>query len=286
MRKNRYDVIHLHSSKAGLVGRIASALVRPWRSAHTVIYTPHALAFQAGGARGVVYLAAEKALAPLTDLFAAVSEGERNLILRKRLATDAGTILTPNGVDPSLYDIPPACGDPVTVGMAARLVEQKGVPYFLDAARIVRATLPRTRFILIGDGPGRRSVEEWIQRTGVPVEASFGFGSIADFLSRTAIVVFPSLWEGLPYTLLEAMAARRGIVASDIPGISDVVADCGMLVAPRNSNALADAIAGMIRNPDERIRLGKAARLRVEEHFSIEAFSERIVALYRRASGL
>ncbi len=103
-----------------------------------------------------------------------------------------------------------------------------------------------------------------------------------EFLSRVDIAVLPSLWEGLPYVLLEAMAAGRAIIASDIPGISDTLGDTGILVPPRDPRALAGAICRLADNPEETASLGRAARQRAQSLFPLQRFQEDIIALYTK----
>lgn len=281
IRRGRFDIIHLHSSKAGFLGRIAALLARVFRAGSYVIYTPHGLSFHVGGVRGKLYLAAEKFVSRMTDRFAAVSAGEMYSIIKHRLAASEKVTAVPNGVDCTKYDVPIDTSGPPVVGIMGRLTEQKGPAFFIDAARTAAVKHPELQFLVSGDGPLRKRLERRAAKVLDNIEFTDSCDAV-DFLKRVGIVVMPSLWEGLPYTLLEAMASGRAIVASDIGGISDTLADCGVLVPPRDTDALAQAVCRLVEDPEERARLGEAARGRVESCFGLEQFSRRIVELYRK----
>lgn len=280
IRRGRFDIIHCHSSKAGFLGRISAAVARGLGAAGTVLYTPHGLSFQVGGLRGWFYLTAEKLVSGLTDRFVAVSEGEARLIVQHNLASGKGVTVTANGVDRAACDIRAPAEETPAVGMMGRLTEQKGALYFVDAAILAAERCPGIRFLIAGDGPQRSRLEERAQAARCKIDFP-GWSDPAGFLSHTDIVVIPSLWEGLPYVLLQAMAAGRAIVASDIPGISDTLADCGLLVPPRDADALAEAICRLAEQPKERAQLAEAARKRAASHFTLQRFSTQIVRLYR-----
>lgn len=275
----RFDIVHLHSSKAGFLGRVAAAAARRFGTRPQLLYTPHGLSFQVGGARGRLYLAGEKLTAGLTHRFIAVSEGEKRLIIENGLASDEEITVIPNGIDCRDYGIPADEMEPPVVGMMGRLTEQKGAVHFVEAATLAARTHPKIRFLMAGGGPQQSHLRRRAAAEQCKIEF-IGHCSPADFLSKVSIIAIPSLWEGLPYVLLEAMAAGRAIVASDIPGISDTLADCGVLVPPADPAALAREIIRLAEDPGRRKRLGEKARKRATDHFSRDRFSGRILTLY------
>lgn len=278
IRRGDFDIIHLHSSKAGMIGRVAALAAR---SKATVLYTPHALACGMPGLRGVFFHLAEWILSFLPGHFLAVSEGEKEWILGCGLAHRQNIHLVANGIDPVLLRDIPISGSPRTVGVMARLVEQKGVAFFVEAAAIASTRNPQLCFLVAGSGPQRRNLVERASRHGGEIEFEATMRP-HEFLSRVDIVVLPSLWEGLPYVLLEAMSAGRAIIASDIPGISDTLADTGILVLPRDPQAMAEAICRLTDNPGEAADFGRTARKRAQFFFSLQRFQEDIIALYRK----
>lgn len=279
IRRGRFDIVHLHSSKAGFLGRIAAAAARKFGADPKVLYTPHGLSFQVGGLRGRLYRAAEKLVSGLAHRFVAVSEGEKHLIMKHGLASEERITVIPNSVDCSAYEMGVDEKEPPVVGMIGRLVEQKGAACFVEATILAAQTHPGIRFVLAGEGPQRFHLEGRAAAAACEIDFS-GHCDAADFLSRVGIVAIPSLWEGLPYVLLEAMAAGRAIIASDIPGISDTLADCGVLVPPGDPTAMAEAIVRLVEDPGQRQLLGEAARKRAARYFSLDSFAKQITSLF------
>jgi glycosyltransferase involved in cell wall biosynthesis len=182
-----------------------------------------------------------------------------------------------SGIDLNEFPCTPEPPEPVTFVLVARMLSDKGIREFVAAARRVRLLQPNWRFQLVG-GVDRgnpssltemelkawhaEGVVEWLgQRSDVRV-----------FLGRSHVVCLPSYREGLPKSLLEASAMGRPMIASNVPGCREVVRDgiTGLLVEPRDSTALADAMLRLGQDPVLRRRLGKAARERAEALYSIE----------------
>jgi glycosyltransferase involved in cell wall biosynthesis len=202
----------------------------------------------------------------------------------------------PNGIDPARFaattDRRAELGIPDSapvVGMIARLVPQKDPATFARAAVIAARANPEMRFVLAGDGPLRASVEEeardlierrrWI---------STGFRSdVPELLATLDVVVFPSRWEGLPLTLLEAMAASRAVVASELPGHAEVIrsGENGVLIPAGDAAALAREMSRLIAEPQRRMAMGVEARAHVERHHTVERMVERTAELYRSLLG-
>jgi glycosyltransferase involved in cell wall biosynthesis len=165
----------------------------------------------------------------------------------------------------------------------ARLESQK------DHATLIEAVprVPDARFVLVGEGGERRALESRARALGVSDRVRFlGLrGDIADLLAISDVFVLPSLYEGLPLSILEAMAAGKPVVASSIPGIDEVVVDgeTGLLVPPRDPAALAASIRLLLTDSDLRVRLGDAGRERVHGTFSLERMVEGVVAVYQEA---
>jgi glycosyltransferase involved in cell wall biosynthesis len=162
----------------------------------------------------------------------------------------------------------------------ARLHQQKGHAYLLAAAALV----PDATFILAGDGPLRAELERRARDLGVAARCVF-LGErtdVPDLLASADLFVLPSLWEGLPLSVLEAMAAARPVVATAIGGTDEAVADevTGLLVPPRDPAALAAAIVRVRADPELARRLGQAGRARVEQEFSSRVTAERVMRIY------
>jgi glycosyltransferase involved in cell wall biosynthesis len=162
----------------------------------------------------------------------------------------------------------------------ARLEEQKGLSYLLDAA----VRVPNARFVIAGDGRERAALERQAAKLGLGDRVLFLGWRVdtADLLRSCDLFVLPSLFEGLPLAILEAMAARRPIVASRIAGNDEVVVhgETGLLVPPTDPGAMADAIQTLLADPGLARRMGAAGEARVRREFSIESMVTRVSALY------
>jgi len=160
------------------------------------------------------------------------------------------------------------------VGVFSRLNPMKGVQYFLDAAKILADRFQDVYFLVVGDGAVRHDLEAQAARLGLGRRIVFtGFRSdVPDLLAEAAISVLPSLSEGISNTLLESMAAGVPVIATRVGGSPEVVEDgvSGLLIPPRDADALAGAIARLLEDRALASTLGQAGMRRVTEWFSIE----------------
>lgn len=196
------------------------------------------------------------------------------------------------GVDIDRIRPSPEPEGPLTVLMVARMLADKGVREFVEAARMLRRRDPSMRFLLAGspDHLNPSSIDEAELRRWHAEEIVewHGFrGDVAAMLASSHIVALPSYREGLPKALLEAMAAGRPIVTTDVPGCRDAVRDGenGLLVAARDAQALADAIARLAGDKDMRRRMGAAGRSRAEAEFSADSVNRQTLVLYDLLTG-
>jgi glycosyltransferase involved in cell wall biosynthesis len=182
--------------------------------------------------------------------------------------------------DPELRRALAAGSDDVVFVTTARLDLQKGLDVLLRAAKVVEGA----RFVIAGAGAERARLESQAAALGVHERVQF-LGHRADvpaLLAAADAFVLPSLFEGTPLALLEAMAAGKPIVTSAIPGTDEIVTDgeTGLLVRAGNSDALADALRRIVAEPELRARLGAAARRRAETEHSAVASTRRIAVVY------
>jgi glycosyltransferase involved in cell wall biosynthesis len=170
-------------------------------------------------------------------------------------------------------------GRPIILTVA-RLDEQKGHRYLLEAA----AQVPEAQFVLAGDGPLRTSLEAQAHSLGVEERVKFlGYRSdIADLLADCDVFVLPSLYEGLPLSILEAMSAGKPVIATHIGGTDEAViaGETGLLVPPANPTALAVAIRAVLTDRPLAQRLASAGRARVEQEFSATKMVQQVIAVY------
>lgn len=246
-------------------------------------------------ARQPVYRALTRLGNLATDVVIANSEAVRHQVLRSEDIPSERVIIIRNGVDlrrfgygpdPSLrasLGLDP--GAPL-VGVTANLLDYKGHGYFLDAWRILRGAHPRAQAILIGDGPLREELTNRIRALdlGGSVRLLGSRPDVPAILALVDLVAHPSLEEGFPNAVLEAMAAGKPVVATSVGGTPEAVVDgeTGLLVPARDSGALAEGMARLLARPAEARGLGEAGRRRVAERFGLEAMVQRHEALYER----
>lgn len=197
-----------------------------------------------------------------------------------------------SGVDTTIFKPTSEPDGPPLVMLPARLLFDKGIVEFVEAARSLRRRATSTRFALVGErDPGnpasipQRLLRQWEQEGVVEL---FGWrDDIAEVLAQSHIVCLPSYGEGLPRSLLEAAACGKPIVATDVPGCRDVVrhGENGLLVPARQAAPLAEALARLIGDRDLRRSMGKRGRERVVAEFSIEIVAAETLQLYEELLG-
>ena len=216
-----------------------------------------------------------------------------HLFLSEQIVTPEQAALVPgSGIDLNRFQVapePPA--GPLVFLFIGRLLRDKGIREFVDAARLVRRDLPDAIFRIVGafDPDNRTSVTEpelnrWID--GGAIEYQGSIDDVRGQVAASAAVVLPSYREGLPRTLLEGAAMGRPLVATDVPGCREIVEEgvTGALCRPRDASSLAQAMLRIARlTPELRHRLGLAARRRVEEQFSEEAVIRTYIDALREA---
>ena len=175
--------------------------------------------------------------------------------------------------------------DDRVVGTITRLVWKRGHEELLKAAALIARAEPAAKLLVVGDGPLRRSLEEQARSLGLNGGVRF-LGAVpqaARLLPHFDVFVLSSVWEGMSNGLLEAMAAGRPVVATRVGGNPEVVVDeeSGLLVPPKDPQALADAVLRLLRDRDLARRLGEAARRRIESQFTLEQMVHRMEHLYQ-----
>ena len=280
-RRLRPDVVHLNSSKAGVLGRVAAAAARvPVR-----IFTAHGWAFKAAsGMDSRLYLLADRAVESLTSMVICVSENERRAGLAAGVCTEERSVVIRNAVEVGAAPSR-ARGDepPVQIVSVGRLAAPKDFSTLVAA--VARLPEGRARLRVFGDGPFRSELEAQKRALGLDGAVEFA-GEVPDVrphLEEADVFVLSSLSEGMPVSILEAMAAGLPVVASAVPGLEEVVLDgeTGFLVPPADPAALAEKLAELVDDPARRASFGAAGRARAEEHFSLPAWRDAHFSLYR-----
>jgi glycosyltransferase involved in cell wall biosynthesis len=294
LRAEAPDLVHTHSSKAGFLGRRAArALGLP------VVHTPHTMPMEWSGSW--LYLKLEQWAAGWTDRLIILNDRQEQLA-REALGLPAERLArVPNGVDLNEF-FPPsptvfaAARDRLgiremrpLVGLAARLEPQKGVGEFLRAARLVLEEVPRTIFLIAGEGSLRPELEERCRRDGLGKAVRF-LGAeehMPSFYHALDLLVLASLWEGMPYSILEAQATGLPVVASATPGAQELLrpGENGTLVPLGNAEALASAVCTYLRDERLRERHGRRGREGVLAEHTVQTWAGRLADLYREVAG-
>jgi glycosyltransferase involved in cell wall biosynthesis len=230
----------------------------------------------------------------MTDLILANSEAVKQDVVRQERVAPSKVRVIYNGIESSRYAVEAdqalrsSLGIPDrTVGVVARLVDYKGHRFFLEACPEIRRRHPAVTFLLIGDGPDRSELEDYVRTLGLERSVRF-LGSrpdIPELLSVLDVVVLPSLEEGFPNAVLEAMAAGRPVVATRVGGVPEAVVHekTGLLVPPRDPSALADAVNCLLGDAGRRADMGRMGQKRVSEFFSLSRLVGEMEDLYEES---
>ncbi len=285
--RKKIDILHLHGYGATTFGRLAGAM----RHLPTIVHE-HANLSDTPWFQKI----ADTALEPVTDIAIAVSKSTADFVINARSIPaakvkvvylgvpleDFSRTRSPDEIQAARAELGIARDD-VAIGTVTRLHDSKGNSYLVDAARLVLNERPHARFFIVGEGPLRESLEQQARALGLGDRFVFaGFAKdVARVLSAFDISVFPSLWEGTPLTVFEALAMGKAIVATDADGLIDVLTgDHDAIIVPRrDARALADGLITMIDEPHTRERLCAAA-FETAKKYDITAFVRKMERLY------
>ena len=289
--QGRYDIVHTHISKAGILGRLAARQ----RDVPVVVHTYHGRVqeLQGRSLKSRFFRACERRAARWSDLLIAVSQAT----IRQCLDSGIGQVdqyrVIHNGIDlPHFLNYrrgarPFACPDEVPIiGAIGSLTAEKGIDVLLQAMPGLLDRYPRLQLCVVGDGPLRSQLQEMARELGIGEQVHFP-GIVTDvrtWLAHFDVLVAPSRREGLPTVLLEAMALGCPVVASRVGGVPEIVTDgaSGLLVPAGAPGELGQAIDLLLRDRDGRLGMGRAGRERVVERFGLEAMLRQTESAYEQ----
>lgn len=289
MASGRFQIVHTHTSKAGILGRLAGRLAGVPVSVHTF----HGNIFEGffDPLPSSLFLLIERAMAKLTDRFVAVSSQNLSYFVARGIARRGKFRLIYNGVDPAAFsrvgklEARRALGLPrgPVVGTVAALVPVKGLEYFLQAASSVSSELPEVTFVVAGGGVLEGKLRRRAEELGLDVRFLGLRKDVPFVLSALDLFVLPSLSEGMGLSIMEAMASGLPVVATYVGGIPELVVQgsTGILVPPRDPDALAGAILECIVQRERAEEMGRMGRERVLNHFTLSRMVGEHDALYR-----
>jgi len=281
----QFDVVHAHSHL--FFSTNLAALKRKISSTPLAI-TNHGFRVQRGTGLGLLqdlYLATAGAWTlRAADKIVSLTEDEARRV--RSLGVDPSkSIVIPNGVDVNQFR---PTGEPDvegTVLWAGRFVEEKGVKYLLEAARLILKEMPSLRVLLVGYGPLENRLKSYAEQLGLSKNVAFHAPVdqtvLASLMNKSSVFALPSLSEGLPNVVLEAMACAKPLIATDGIGLNSVIGDAGIFVPPRDPRSLADAILRLLSDSALRAKLGQHARSIVVRKHSWKIVAEATTSLFR-----
>ena len=292
MRSEAFSIVHTHSSKAGIIGRAAAKMA----GVPVIVHTVHGWGFheRMWAPRRWLFVRLERWAAAISDKLIVVASVLKETGLRDGIGRQDQYVTIYSGIDLGEFDrsgfdtaamkkeLGLPAGVPV-VGTVGRLSSQKNPEDLLAAALKVVRQMPEVRFMIVGDGPLRGRVEESIRAMGISgnVLLTGIRHDVPELMAVLDVFVLSSLWEGLPRVIPQAMAAGKPVVCTNVDGNAEAVTHgvTGLLVPPKDPDALADALLQLLQNPGLAARMGHEGRRRAAI-FSAEKMVKDIEGLY------
>lgn len=291
IKKNNVGIVHTHSSKAGILGRLAAKLAK----VKFIIHTVHGWSFNdyQPAIKRLCFIRLERFCSWFTDKLIVISNYDKQTGLNNRIGEEDKYALIRYGIDYAAFErkdpeIRKELGiatDELVVGMVACFKPQKHPQDFIKLAYLTRKISPRVKFILIGDGILRKTVERLIRKFNLEAQVILtGWRrDVSRILSVIDIFVLTSLWEGLPIAALEAMASSKPIIATHSGGISEVICEgkTGFLVSPGDTNRISQRLGGLLKDENLRRELGENAKNSLNGNYCLENMLSNTENLYR-----
>ncbi|MBI4707531.1 MAG: glycosyltransferase [Candidatus Omnitrophica bacterium] len=292
IKRYRFDIVHTHTSKAGIVGRLAAKLA----GVQVVVHTPHGHVFHSyfGRFESMLYRFLEMIFSCFCDKIITLTDNCKNEHLKLKIATADKFITIPSGVKVEdfngSFDNKKTKGelgiplDRKVIGTVARIEPIKGISFFVEAMPQVLEKFPNSHFLLVGDGSQRKFLQNRVEELGISQKVIFSGirQDVARMISIMDIFVLCSLNEGMGRVLVEAGVMGKPSVATKVSGIPELVKDgeSGVLVEPASSSELAKGIIQLLSYPDKAKLFGENARKIMNENFSAKEMVNRIDNLY------
>lgn len=291
-RRERPHIVHTHSSKAGILGRLAARIAR----VPAIVHTVHGWSFHdhMPAWKRAAYIRAERAVSRSTDRLVFVTERDRRKGSDERIGDADRYVTIRSGIDVDAFRLARSerrearrrlslPDDVPVVGSVTRLSQQKDPRTFVAAAALVANRSPEARFVLVGDGPLRDELRAAAQKAGLGERITFAGlrRDVPHLLPAFDVFVLTSLWEGLPRVIPQAMAAQIPVVAAGVDGVLEAIVDgeTGLLYRPGDPAHLADAVLRVLAEPALAERLAASGADRAEV-FSLETMIADLERLY------
>ncbi|MFH1415975.1 MAG: glycosyltransferase family 4 protein [Elusimicrobiota bacterium] len=295
IKKIKPDALHLHTSKAGLIGRIAGRLT----GIRKIFYQPHGIVFYGyfSKLKSNMIVLAERLMAGSADRIIVLTKRAKQEFLEYRVGKEEQYIIIEDGItfsrfrgasDDERIKIRRELGiEPgwVVAGIIGRIVKLKGHRYFVDAISSLAEAYPGLRGLIAGEGEDEEDLKKYIEKKNSSGRFIFcGYrNDIEKIMPALDMLVQPSLVEGFGLTVIEAGASSVPVVGFDVGGISDIIQDkkTGLLAEYKDIDSLKSKIRYLADNPDKRLEMGKNAREYVRENYTDEKMMKKVMDLYR-----
>lgn len=298
IKKNNIDIVHTHTSKGGFVGRLAAGLA----GVRTVVHSVQGFAFHehSGRLSTAFYVLLERFVARFCDKIIFVNSHDKEVAISKKIIKTEKAVLIYNGIAPQKvqlssdeilkarrdirneFDLP---SDALIVGAIARLSPQKGIEYLIESIPNLIEKHQNLYFLIVGTGALERKLKNRVADLNINNNVIFtGYRSDNTILLNSLdIYVLPSLWEGFSLSLLEAMAVGLPIITTNIKGNKEAVDnECGIVVSPKSSTELEEALDKYISNSSFRYNMAAKAKDKFMKNHTHEFMLDQTFALYKK----
>ena len=296
LQENKFDIVHTHTSKAGFLGRLSANNA----DVPLIIYTVHGYAFDDGYGfpKKQLFKYLEKKAGKWSDLLITISSELFKVTKEDIVGVDKNVELIENGVDWQKFKMAAQSRDKVRrelgidqklllVGMISRLSHPKIPQDLIRAASNLKKQQINAKYLIVGNGPLESDIDKLIKELELEDDIiRLGFREdIPEILSAIDVFVLPTLWEGRSMSILEAMAAGKAIITTDIPANRELLENEkeAFLVPVRNVDVLTTAISTLANNRELLSKMGKTVKAKVFENYTIDNSLKKTLAAYKKA---
>ena len=295
IKRNDFDIVHTHSSKAGILGRLAARLA----GCSVIIHTIHGLPFHPYQNKflNFFYIRLERLAGKYTDKIITVCESMAQKAQAAGIKPVYGYVTVYSGMDldkfiderTSSRQAKRNIGLPVdakVIGKVARLFPLKGCEYFISAAKYISECVQNVYFLIVGDGVLRGQLEETVRQMGLKDRFIFAglvsYNDVPRFIAAMDVVVHTSLREGLARVIPQAMAMSKPVVSFDIDGARELVHNnyTGYLVSPEDTKGLSERVIDLLNDAEKAKKMGINGKKLVDPAFRIETMIDKIKYIY------
>lgn len=297
IKTNRYDIVHTHIAKAGVLGRIAAKMA----GVPIIVHGIHGITFPATihPLKKFLFKNIERFCAVFTDHFITVGEDMKRKYLEAGIGGEDRYTTVYSGMELARFlnaseytperitEIKKELGinsDDLVIGNVSKIQKRKGYIYYLDLARDILSKYDNIKFLIVGSGPYEEEIRKQVKGMGLSKNVIFtGYRTdVENMFAIMDIKVLTSLWEGLPRVLVQAAAAGKPIVTFDVDGAWEIVEEGknGFIVPMKDTDAMTKKIIELIENDNLRQRMAKYSRTKVNNKWSVEKMVEKIDMLY------